>query len=93
MNSSSIQENRSLVQSVGLVLIDEVHILNEDRGATLEAVVSRMRSVHEKQLSDDDAPLRFVAVSATCRNVEDIAAWLEIPDRNVLQFVLVHVLT
>lgn len=35
---------RDIVKEIGLLLIDEVHILNETRGATLEAVVSRMNS-------------------------------------------------
>ena len=48
--------------------IDEVHILKEARGATLEAVVSRMKSV--------GSIVRFVALSATVPNLEDIAQWL-----------------
>lgn len=48
--------------------IDEVHILKEARGATLEAVVSRMKSV--------GSVVRFVALSATVPNLEDIAQWL-----------------
>lgn len=57
-----------LMQLVKLFLVDEVHILKEARGATLEAVVSRMKSV----ASD----VRFVALSATIPNFSDIAVWL-----------------
>lgn len=57
-----------LLQMVKLFLIDEVHILKDTRGATLEAVVSRMKS------SGND--VRFVALSATVPNSEDIAKWL-----------------
>ena len=57
-----------LLQLVKLVLIDEVHILKDPRGATLEAVVSRMKSI--------GANVRFVALSATVPNSEDIATWL-----------------
>jgi ATP-dependent DNA helicase HFM1/MER3 len=53
---------------VKLFLIDEVHILKDTRGATLEAVVSRMKSI--------GANVRFVALSATVPNSEDIALWL-----------------
>lgn len=53
---------------VKLFLIDEVHLLKEDRGATLEAVVSRMKSVGSN--------VRFVALSATVPNCQDISAWL-----------------
>ncbi|OBT87082.1 hypothetical protein VE02_05017 [Pseudogymnoascus sp. 03VT05] len=57
-----------LLQLVKLFLIDEVHILKENRGATLEAVVSRMKSI--------GANVRFVALSATVPNSHDIAVWL-----------------
>ncbi|RDL39659.1 uncharacterized protein BP5553_03999 [Venustampulla echinocandica] len=61
-------DHHKLVQMVKLFLIDEVHILKEVRGATLEAVVSRMKSI--------GANVRFVALSATIPNSEDIAVWL-----------------
>ncbi|EMR66384.1 putative dead deah box dna helicase protein [Eutypa lata UCREL1] len=61
-------DHQKLLQFVRLVLIDEVHILNDTRGATLEAVVSRMKTI--------SADVRFVALSATVPNLEDIAKWL-----------------
>lgn len=61
-------DHRKLLQLVGLFLIDEVHILKDVRGATLEAVVSRMKSIGTN--------VRFVALSATVPNSEDIATWL-----------------
>ncbi|KAL4972547.1 Sec63 Brl domain-containing protein [Aspergillus desertorum] len=57
-----------LMQLVKLFLIDEVHTLKEARGATLEAVVARMKSIGSN--------VRFVALSATIPNSEDIATWL-----------------
>ena len=60
--------NNALLRSIKLVLIDEVHILKDSRGATLETVVSRM-----KTLGND---VRFVALSATIPNSTDIAQWL-----------------
>ena len=62
------KDHSRLMQMVKLFLIDEVHILRDTRGATLEAVVSRMRSVGTN--------VRFVALSATVPNSEDIASWL-----------------
>ncbi|KAI2618543.1 P-loop containing nucleoside triphosphate hydrolase protein [Hypomontagnella submonticulosa] len=61
-------DHRKLLEMVRLVLIDEVHILKDARGATLEAVVSRMKTI--------GANIRFVALSATVPNIEDIAKWL-----------------
>ncbi|RKP06035.1 P-loop containing nucleoside triphosphate hydrolase protein, partial [Thamnocephalis sphaerospora] len=48
--------------------IDEVHVLNGQRGATLEVVVSRMRATHDM--------IRCLAVSATIPNACDISEWL-----------------
>lgn len=62
------KDHARLIQLVKLFLVDEVHILKENRGATLEAVVSRMKSI--------GANIRFVALSATVPNSEDIATWL-----------------
>jgi ATP-dependent DNA helicase HFM1/MER3 len=62
------QDHRKLVELVRLFLIDEVHMLKDTRGATLEAVVSRMKTV--------SLNVRFVALSATIPNSEDIARWL-----------------
>jgi len=62
------KDHARLMQMVKLFLIDEVHILKDTRGVTLEAVVSRMKSVGSN--------VRFIALSATVPNSEDIAKWL-----------------
>lgn len=62
------KDHARLMQLVKLFLVDEVHILKETRGATLEAVVSRMKSIGSN--------VRLVALSATVPNSEDIASWL-----------------
>ncbi|KAI6383298.1 hypothetical protein MCOR25_000218 [Pyricularia grisea] len=59
---------RKLLDLVQLLLIDEVHFLKDIRGATLEALVCRMKT----QGSD----VRVVALSATVPNSEDVAKWL-----------------
>jgi replicative superfamily II helicase len=42
------KENTALVRKVRLIMIDEVHLLNErGRGAVLEAIVSRMKTVQK----------------------------------------------
>lgn len=76
----SWSDHRKLLDLVELFLIDEVHLLKEPRGATLEAVVSRMKT--------RGANVRFVALSATVPNSDDVARWLgrdhttpEIPSR------------
>ncbi|KAI1141226.1 P-loop containing nucleoside triphosphate hydrolase protein [Hypoxylon sp. FL0543] len=61
-------DHRKLLDMIRLVLIDEVHILKDIRGATLEVVVSRMKTI--------GANVRFVALSATVPNIIDVAKWL-----------------
>lgn len=57
-----------------------MHVIkDESRGATLEVVVSRMKTVQSSlwHLFENHAtvpPLRFVAVSATIPNAEDVRA-------------------
>mmetsp|Transcript_13275 Transcript_13275/g.24901 ORF Transcript_13275/g.24901 Transcript_13275/m.24901 type:complete len:988 (+) Transcript_13275:2573-5536(+) len=59
---------------VRLLLVDEVHTLSQPvRGATLEAVISRMKTLAAMQKSD---ALRIVAISATVPNVHQVAEWL-----------------
>ncbi|KAH8730738.1 nucleotide-sugar transporter-domain-containing protein [Phaeosphaeriaceae sp. PMI808] len=62
------KDHERLMKLVKVFLIDEVHILKEDRGAVLEAVVSRMKSIGTN--------VRFVALSATVPNFHDVALWL-----------------
>ncbi|WVQ77811.1 hypothetical protein IAR50_007501 [Cryptococcus sp. DSM 104548] len=58
----------NMAHRLRLIMIDEVHILRETRGATLEVVVSRMKGLGKG--------IRFVALSATVPNIDDIARWL-----------------
>ncbi|KAF2239234.1 P-loop containing nucleoside triphosphate hydrolase protein [Viridothelium virens] len=62
------KDHQRLMQLVRLFLIDEVHIVKENRGATLEAVVSRMKTATDN--------VRFIALSATVPNSDDVAKWL-----------------
>lgn len=48
--------------------MSQIHVLNESRGSTLEVVISRMKT--------RGAAVRFVLVSATVPNIEDVATWI-----------------
>ncbi|KAF9246342.1 P-loop containing nucleoside triphosphate hydrolase protein [Melanogaster broomeanus] len=63
-----------ILSHIKLFLVDEVHILNESRGSILEVVISRMRS--------RESAIRFLLVSATVPNIEDVACWVGSSDRN-----------
>ncbi len=60
-------------------MIDEIHMLNmEERGAILEAIVSRIMSINTK--------VRIMAVSATIPNIHEVAQWLKVPKDMICVF-------
>ncbi|KAK3603692.1 hypothetical protein CHS0354_023298 [Potamilus streckersoni] len=75
------RDNKSVIQSICLFLIDEIHVLSDiTRGATVEAVIARMKTIQaakaRTKLNNPSSPFRYIAVSATIPNIEDIAEWL-----------------
>lgn len=81
----------ALVTSVALVLIDEVHTVDDERGAVLEALVSRMKTIHKVRKAKTAAGLpsplmRFIAVSGTMPNADDVATWLDVPPEGLCVF-------
>ncbi|KAF6135019.1 hypothetical protein GIB67_014068 [Kingdonia uniflora] len=73
---------------IGLLLIDEVHLLNDTRGASLEAIISRIKmlSQNPEMNSCPLARVRFLAVSATIPNIDDLAEWLMVPFQGMKRF-------
>ncbi|KAG8635010.1 DExH-box ATP-dependent RNA helicase DExH17 isoform X2 [Manihot esculenta] len=73
---------------IALLLIDEVHLLNDPRGAALEAIVSRIKMLaHNPEMKSSSLScIRFLAVSATIPNIEDIAEWLSVPAQGIKRF-------
>ncbi len=66
---SLLRNNPSVFDNLGFVVFDEIHnILDESRGSTLEIVISKIRYLVEGA--------QFIAMSATVKNVADIAMWL-----------------
>ncbi|OQS02858.1 hypothetical protein THRCLA_04811 [Thraustotheca clavata] len=66
------QLNSSFLQQVRLVLLDEIHLLGEDRGPVLEAIISRMRMLKN--------PIRLVGLSTALANALDVGTWMGIDD-------------
>lgn len=65
-------QNRAYVQKVGLVIIDEIHLLGVERGPILEVIVSRMRYISNKTQKH----VRFIGLSTALANSYDVGAWL-----------------
>lgn len=62
-------QQREYVQRVGLLVLDEIHLLGVQRGNILEVIVSRMRYIS----SHTERPVRFVGLSTALANPEDLA--------------------
>lgn len=63
-----------LVQKVRLLIIDEVHMLHDERGAVLESLVART----ERQVESTQSLIRIVGLSATLPNYTDVADFLKV---------------
>ncbi|KAG0252151.1 activating signal cointegrator 1 complex subunit [Actinomortierella ambigua] len=63
-----------LAQKVRLLIIDEVHLLHDDRGAVLESLVARTL----RQVETSQSMIRIVGLSATLPNYVDVASFLRV---------------
>lgn len=63
-----------LVQKVRLLIIDEVHMLHDERGAVIETLVART----ERQVESTQSLIRVVGLSATLPNYVDVADFLKV---------------
>lgn len=66
---SLIRHNALWLKFVHVVIIDEVHLLNDaSRGPTLEIVITLLRRILKK--------MQLIALSATIGNPKELAGWL-----------------
>lgn len=64
--------DNELVSKVKLLIIDEVHLLHEDRGSVIETLVARTL----RQVESTQSMIRVVGLSATLPNYVDVADFL-----------------
>uniref|UniRef100_A0A5B7ARQ6 RNA helicase n=1 Tax=Davidia involucrata TaxID=16924 RepID=A0A5B7ARQ6_DAVIN len=74
--------SRSYVAKVGLIILDEIHLLGADRGPILEVIVSRMRYIS----SQTERTVRFVGLSTALANAHDLADWLGVDEAGLFNF-------
>ncbi|KAJ7978726.1 DExH-box ATP-dependent RNA helicase [Quillaja saponaria] len=74
--------SRSYVTKVGLMILDEIHLLGADRGPILEVIVSRMRYIS----SQTERAVRFVGLSTALANSGDLADWLGVEEVGLFNF-------
>ena len=72
-----------LVEKVKLLIIDEVHLLHDDRGPVLESIVAR--TLREVEMSQ--RMIRIVGLSATLPNFVDVGHFLRVnPQKGLFYF-------
>ncbi|KAH9387062.1 activating signal cointegrator complex subunit 3 [Nematocida major] len=71
-----------LLKNTSLIIFDEIHILNDTRGPTIEAIVSRLKMSSERT----QRPVRMVGISATLPNPADVAGFLGVSPRHMHVF-------
>ncbi|KAK4144714.1 Sec63 Brl domain-containing protein [Dichotomopilus funicola] len=64
----------SYTNLVRLIIIDEIHLLHDDRGPVLESIVSRTI----RRTEQTGEPVRIVGLSATLPNYRDVASFLRV---------------
>ncbi|XP_050379201.1 DExH-box ATP-dependent RNA helicase DExH14 [Argentina anserina] len=74
--------SRTYVKKVGLMILDEIHLLGADRGPILEVIVSRMRYIS----SQTEREVRFVGLSTALANAGDLADWLGVGETGLFNF-------
>ncbi|XP_034488754.1 activating signal cointegrator 1 complex subunit 3 [Drosophila innubila] len=75
-------QTREYVQHVSLIVIDEIHLLGEDRGPVIEVIVSRTNFIS----SHTGRSIRIVGLSTALANAQDLANWLGIQRMGLYNF-------
>ncbi|KAJ6676495.1 ATP-DEPENDENT RNA AND DNA HELICASE [Salix viminalis] len=75
--------DRTYTQLVKLLIIDEIHLLHDNRGPVLESIVART----VRQIEATKEHIRLVGLSATLPNFEDVALFLRVDlDKGLFHF-------
>ena len=75
--------DRSYTNLVRLIIIDEIHLLHDERGPVLEDIVARTI----RQMQQTQELVRLVGLSATLPNYHDVAHFMRVnPDKGLFFF-------
>ncbi|KAI0482782.1 Sec63 Brl domain-containing protein, partial [Xylariaceae sp. FL0804] len=73
----------SYTNLVRLIIIDEIHLLHDDRGPVIESIVSR--TIRKTEQTGE--PVRLIGLSATLPNYRDVASFLRVdPAKGLFHF-------
>ncbi|KAJ3190089.1 DEIH-box ATPase [Gaertneriomyces sp. JEL0708] len=75
--------DRSYTNLVRLLIVDEIHLLHDERGPVLESVISRTI----RQIQQTQEMVRLLGLSATLPNYQDVAHFMRVkPDTGLFYF-------
>ena len=66
---SLLRHRSAWMSNVTLVIADEVHLIGDERGPTLEIAIARLRQMNPN--------MQVLALSATIKNADEVAEWLK----------------
>jgi len=66
--------DRSYIELVKLIIVDEIHLLHDDRGPIIENIIARTN----RQIEMTQEMIRLIGLSATLPNPQDIANFLRV---------------
>ncbi|KAG9255114.1 Sec63 Brl domain-containing protein [Emericellopsis atlantica] len=75
-------KRRKNIQTIGLFIADEVHLLGGAQGYVYEIIVSRMHYIR----TQIEIPLRIVALSVSLANARDIGEWIDAKKHDIFNF-------
>jgi pre-mRNA-splicing helicase BRR2 len=65
-------KQRTIVQSIELFIMDDIHLLGSEGGEVMEVIISRMRYMN----AQTETKTRIIALGASLANARDIAEWI-----------------
>ncbi|CAK9439905.1 uncharacterized protein LODBEIA_P40050 [Lodderomyces beijingensis] len=90
------RRNHDYLKLVKLMIIDEIHLLHDQRGPVLESIVSRVNRKNDHDDNDQEKDeykkevvpeaVRIVGLSATLPNYHDVAKFIRAEERGVFYF-------
>ncbi|BEJ17062.1 hypothetical protein CspHIS471_0604630 [Cutaneotrichosporon sp. HIS471] len=75
-------KTRKDVQSIGLLIADDLHLIGGDVGSTYEVIVSRTRYVTQQT----ENTTRIVGLAVSLSNARDLGDWMGVSNQNVFNF-------
>ncbi|MAG17960.1 MAG: ATP-dependent DNA helicase [Candidatus Diapherotrites archaeon] len=67
--NSLLNHRADWLSEIGLLVVDEIHSIGSDRGATLEMLITKLRFLNKN--------IQVLGLSATIPNAKDLASWLD----------------